>query len=172
MTYQEWKRAKAIKTWAHMYSVSVFEKSHPDIARIYEGREKAERRSQKSSNKTQGENGMFMNYQEWLRSYVGNKNSLDILNFERFYPDVAYSYKKRAESEREKREKIMAIKETEKRRKLIAENMKLFIQEKPCVYGKHTTAELQKRKEIMSVKDRELRRKLIAENIQLFEQEG
>lgn len=69
-----------------------------------------------------------MTYKEWKaasRSTLTN-NIVDTINFEKTNPHTVRTYKERMAAEEKKRNEIMAIKDTNERRKAISENMTLF----------------------------------------------
>lgn len=70
----------------------------------------------------------IMTYKEW-KALNKSKWQVDIqriMDFETMYPLDAKEYKKRLSEEKRKRSEIMQIKDTKKRREMIAKNMDLF----------------------------------------------
>lgn len=70
----------------------------------------------------------IMTYKEW-KALNKSKWQVDIqriMDFETMYPLDATEYKKRLSEEKRKRSEIMQIKDTKKRREMIAKHMDLF----------------------------------------------
>ncbi len=69
-----------------------------------------------------------MTFEEWKKkSKTGlSRDTLDILNFERCYPQTVKEYRERKAAEEKKRSEIMEIKDTKQRLKAISENMRIF----------------------------------------------
>ncbi len=70
----------------------------------------------------------IMTYKEWKaksKSRVIGDN-LDVANFEKQNPYTVQSYKNRMERDEKKRSEIMSIKDVDKRRIMIANNLELF----------------------------------------------
>lgn len=70
----------------------------------------------------------IMTYKEWkaLNKSKWQADIQRIMDFETTYPLDATEYKKRLSEEKRKRSEIMQIKDTKKRREMIAKNMDLF----------------------------------------------
>lgn len=70
----------------------------------------------------------IMTYKEWKAKSKSRviADNLDVANFEKQNPYTVQSYKNRMERDEKKRSEIMSIKDVDKRRIMIANNLELF----------------------------------------------